>query len=195
MTDIDADFSVELIDELEESERGAEQKFKIVGVVDQDGRQAGSVLVDADIGKRSHIVQAQLAHICHGTMSPSGVPATLLVMLFAFQPRGHNKRFKSVEITMTFSGDANVGVGGVKPEVYGISPLHEWSIFPSEKTEEVSHSINPTIQGSVGPVTGSVGYQWQFKQTQKSEDRAIVFGLMRPSRTTNSTNDTAFWGL
>jgi len=159
-----------LVDELQEHERDAIPKFEISGTTLQGGGQTS----------------------VHGTLSKGGSPATLVVLLFVFQPRGNNKRFKSVEITMTFSsGSKSAG----PPEVCAISPSQEWAIFPSTKNEEVSHMISPSLEGTVGLAKGALGYQYQYKETETTEARARVTGLIRTSSGGRSGKDTAFWGL
>jgi hypothetical protein len=185
-----SDSEVLLVDELQEHERDAIPKFEISGTTLQGGGQT-SVLVDANLGDRSLVIQCELAHVCHGTLSKGGSPATLVVLLFVFQPRGNNKRFKSVEITMTFSsGSKSAGA-----EVCAISPSQEWAIFPSTKNEEVSHMISPSLEGTVGLAKGALGYQYQYKETETTEARARVTGLIRTYSGGGSGKDTAFWGL
>jgi hypothetical protein len=172
MAEDDYVFALDLVDDLSDDEIGAKPRIAFWG--SNQGLQQGEKLVNVSIAKGSQVIQCGMSHICHGSWVPQGSPATLMVMQFVFLPFGHNRRFKSVEITMTFSrgGDSTVD-----PEVMALAPEGKYAIWPSKYTEEVSHMINPTIKGTMGLAEASVGYQWQRKSTTEIENNAEVNGI------------------
>ncbi len=64
MTTSNPAFNIELIDELEDYERGPQPKFAIYGTP----RGQPMVLVNADIRAKSLIFQCEWAPACHGTL-------------------------------------------------------------------------------------------------------------------------------
>ncbi|KAK4107019.1 hypothetical protein N656DRAFT_720932, partial [Canariomyces notabilis] len=187
-TDAFNDFDVQLLEEPDESELGAVPKFEIIGA--DTGRLGlselnNALILDADIGSKSHILQCRIAHVCHGTLEPNGDPATLLVMLFVFQPKGQTKRFKQVEVTLNFMPGSE---DTVAPEVLRMSPVGEYALFPSEQEVEISHVFSPSLEATVGLAKGTLGYQLEHKTSRKIKDHGTIFGVARGSR-------EVFWGL
>lgn len=187
MSNDDEDFSVDLFDHLGDEEIGAVPKFKVTA----RGSEQNPNLADADIGK-SLVVQSRLAHVCHGTLIEGGDPATLIIMLFIFQPKSNNSRFKRATITMIFSAGSDATDA---PEVYNISPYGEFPLYLSERTEEVTHAFKPSLEGSAGPLKAAMGYEWSFKSTEQKQSRATISGLMRPNLGGSARYHRVVWDL
>ena len=183
MVQDDHAFNLDLVDDLSDDEKGAAPKITFWG--SNRGVQQGENLVNSTIAKGGQVVQCAMSHICHGTWVPRGSPATLIVMQYVFLPFGHNRRFKSAEITMTFLPGGN---STVDPEVMAMSPEGKYGILPSKKIDQVSHMINPSITATVGLAEAGVGYQWQHKTTIDREKSAEVNGI-------KLKKNVAFWAL
>ncbi|KAK4455691.1 hypothetical protein QBC34DRAFT_489906 [Podospora aff. communis PSN243] len=173
-------FNITLQEEPDETDQGALPKFYISGA---DPDRTDGLIVDADIGKKTHILQCRFAHVCHGILSPGDDPATLLVILFVFQPRGRTKRFKQVEVTLRFLSHGQ----GDAPQVVRASPDGEYALFPSEKEVEISHVFSPSLEGTVGLAKGTVGYEMAYRSTKQVKNWGSVYGVRRPKE--------VFWGL
>lgn len=167
---------------------GAVPKFLINGANLSNGEQDAG-LIDVDIGGDALIVQANMAQVVHGTMVEDGSPATLVVFQFAFVPRGNNRRFKEVEITMTLCAG----------ELHFIAPQGTWAAFRSEKEQELSHSVSPGMEATVGLGNATLGYTWQLKETKKIESHARITESVRSLGHRSSPGrkwpNTAFWGM
>jgi len=112
-----------------------------------DASQPGN-LIDEDIGDDALTIQSDITKVIHGTMRPDGPPATLIVFQFAFVPYGNYNRFKKAEVIITFSTG----------QVHSISPNNTWTTLPSEKQQECSHTISPSLEASLGPVKAATTY-------------------------------------
>ncbi|KAF5979200.1 major intracellular serine protease [Fusarium bulbicola] len=180
------------------SDKKAELKHGFAGLfsptvtgVNLGGGDQTPNLVDLDIGK-SLILQCQLAHVCHGTFTEDGDPATLIVILFIFQPKSNNSRFKQASITMTFSA----GTGATEaPEVKKIAPYNEFTVYLSEKTEEVGHAFKPSLEGSAGLAKGTLGYEWQRKSTEQTQERGMISGTSRSMPGGSAKHHKVVWEL
>lgn len=189
MAGSDAQLDIVLQDDLDDVGTGAEPKFLIRGTNLGGDYEQDAGLIDADIGGNALIVKCDITQAVHGTMFEDGSPATLAVFQFAFVPRGNNRRFKEVEITITFSAG----------ELHDIAPQHVWAMFRSEKEQELSHAVSPGLEAGFGPGKATLGYTWQRKETKTIEDQARVEGLKRALAQGRGYGrkrmNTAFWGL
>ncbi|KAL7931629.1 hypothetical protein V8C35DRAFT_309953 [Trichoderma chlorosporum] len=183
---VNNEFEIVLEDNTNPDDVGAEPKFRLGGANIGDGGK-GTGLIDVDIGGDALIVQCDLVQAVHGFLY-GDQPATLVVFQFGFVPRGNNRRFKEVEVTITFSAG----------DVQAITPSNTWAIFKSETEQEVSHSVSPNLEASCGPGKGSLGYTWQFTKTDKIERHARVEGVMRTqgqNARRSRRKNIVFWGL
>ena len=174
----------------EERAGGVDLKFDIKAT-NYSGEEQQQHFIDHDIGD-SLVVLGNMIHVVHGTLSTEGSPATLLVMRFEFQPEKNQRRFKSVAVKMIFSKGSDSVAG---PEVYRIAPSGAWSLLPSKIPVETSHTVSPSLQGGTGPVTGTLGYQWQFKKTMNKENAARITGAIRALGPDKSRKNTVTWTL
>ena len=138
------------------TEGGAKLKFEIRGTDFGGGKPQAENIIDEVVGDGALTIQCDMTNVVHGPLNSGGPPATLVVFQFAFLPHGNNHRFKSAEITVTFS------TGTVR----NISPNNEWTTLPSEKQQERTHTISPSIEAVLGPAKATTAYTWQRKETE-----------------------------
>ncbi|XXH01491.1 hypothetical protein Hte_007851 [Hypoxylon texense] len=153
---------------------------------DQDQQKT---LIDATIvGKM--VVLADLETVVHGTLTPDGTPATLLVLKFSFHPGRKGKRFKSAEIKMTF----HRGHGSAKsPNVHKIAPDGAWGVEPIEVGFGVDHGPKVNLDSGQGP---SIGYEGHFTKNYGKKTYARVEGARRSfGRDRSADKNSATWNL
>lgn len=151
--------SIDLIDDVSEDELGAVPKFHIRGGNLVHGNDQQKNQLDVDVGDEALSVKCDLVQVLHGNLVEHGTPATIAVFQFAFVPWGNNRRFREVKISLTFSDG----------EIERISPNGSFAIARSEMTQELSHAVSPSLQAAVAPISASLGYQWQKKETKTVE--------------------------
>ncbi|TFB02552.1 hypothetical protein CCMA1212_005149 [Trichoderma ghanense] len=183
----DTRFDIVLVDEDPNAdETAAELKSSFIV---QGTNLGGGGLIDEPVGDNALTVQCDLVQVIHGTMSEGGSPATLLVFQFAFVPRGNRRRFKEVEINITFSAG----------EVSEITPKGTWATLQSEKQQELTHSVSPGLEAGFGSAKATMGYTWELKETQTIQGRSSVVGsrhsLMQAGNSTRRRMNNIFWGL
>lgn len=188
MTDTGAHLiSIDLIDDISEDESGAVPKFHITGGNLVHGNDQQKHQLDADVGDEALSVKCDLVQVLHGTSVENGTPATIAVFQFAFVPWGNNRRFREVKINVTFSDG----------EIERISPMGSFAIARSQTTQELSHAVSPSLQMAVAPISASLGYQWQKKETKtldgftRLDGRVKAFGVHGSRKRLN----TAAWRL
>jgi hypothetical protein len=165
--DDDTRFDVVMIEDEDEDEDEleAEPRFSKRGIISGEGPR----WVDEAVGGSSKrdLIQCDMVQICHGTTMPSGSPATLIVLRFSFQPIGSKKkRFKWVEVTMTFRGAA----GSNDPDIIAIAPEIEERYYRSETTSEIGHELDLSLEVGIPVVKGTPGYKWHKTNTTTEKD-------------------------
>ncbi|KAK4083566.1 uncharacterized protein Triagg1_1228 [Trichoderma aggressivum f. europaeum] len=190
----DTRFDVMLLDEdswKDDDQKGAVLKtsFIIPGSNLGGDEEHGMRVIQKDLSKDALTVQCDLPQITHGTMSDGGAPATLIVFQFAFMPRDNRKRFKKATITIRFSDG----------EVTNITPDGSWATFQSETQQELSHSVNPTLEAGIEIAKATVGYTWQLKKNTTIEGHSTVLGctqtLGQSSSTRKARKNAILWVL
>ncbi|KKO97685.1 hypothetical protein THAR02_10214 [Trichoderma harzianum] len=190
----DTRFDVKLLDEdswKDDDQKGAVLKtsFMIPGSNIGGAEEYGMRVIEKDISKNALTVQCDLPQITHGTTSDGGTPATLIVFQFAFMPRDNRKRFKKAEISISFSAG----------EVTKFTPDGTWATFQSETQQELSHSINPSLEAGIEPVKATVGYTWQLTKNTTIEGHSTVEGctqMLEQSRSmTKPRKNAILWVL
>ena len=174
----------------EEQEGGVNLKFDI-NANNIGGEEQQTGLFDHDIGD-SLVVLGDMTQVVHGALSKGGSLATLIGMRFEFQPGNKTRRFKAVEIKVTFAKGLDATTG---PEVYNIVPKGTFSLLPSNQEVELSHTVSPSLQAGAGPGSATFGYQWQSKTTEHKEDTAKLIGAIRALGPDKSRKNTVTWKL
>jgi hypothetical protein len=191
MSNTEAQFRIVLRDEAP-SGAAAEPKFGIHGANATGGVEQATYWIDTEVGN-SLVVLANMSQVTHGTLVEGGSPATLIVLQFEFQPKHNHRRFKAVEIQITFT-EAESG-SGLCPEVLDITPKGAWSLVKSKKKVELSHSVGPSLEAGGGPAKATLGYKWQFKETSNKTNSARVVGMIRGLGSDRSKKNTVTWNL
>ncbi|CAK7214012.1 hypothetical protein SBRCBS47491_001995 [Sporothrix bragantina] len=132
---------------------------------------AGGLVVDEDIGVDTLTAQCYVEAVVHGSLTPDqfSEPATLLILQFAFCPRSRSRRFRDVAITLTFTAGTELV----------IQPSNRWKTGTSSIDRERSHTISPSLEGAVGPATGTLSYEWKQTDSRKIEDHIWIEGLVK----------------
>ncbi|KAF5660677.1 hypothetical protein FHETE_8840 [Fusarium heterosporum] len=107
-------------------------------------------------------IQADLAGVIHGSMSPGKEPATLLVFEFKFRVRKRDRRIKSASVTISFHG------GNDDPAVVNFAPSE---LSSRQSVTEFAREVNAEIGI---PGAGIVDFggpgrttQWQSNDSAK----------------------------
>lgn len=121
-------------------------------------------------------VQGNLVEVVHGTMTPGGDPASLIVTEFRFSTLDPPRRFRHATITFRFdypdSRDAS------PPAVVKISPEGFYAMNRSERPQEVSRGATIAVGGNFGPAANAtLGYQWGLVETKARVDHAALTGI------------------
>lgn len=152
--------------------------------------------------QRPHIIQygsdlavhADLFSVQHGTFTPGGEAATLVVIDFRFVgSESHARRFRKAMIDVRFA-PWNQPVGSEHdPEVSSIAPFGFFAWNPS--TQEEESGISLTVSANTGGSGAlGVGAGWKTTKKVKKEDRTTLFGSMRIEGDRNyGGQNTARW--
>ncbi len=130
---------------------------------------AGGLVMDVDVGRDNLTVQSYVEAVVHGSLTADAASdaATLLVLQFAFCPRSRSRRFRDVSITLTFSAGT----------VTALAPSNRWVTGTTTIDRERSHTISPSLEGSVGPAKGELSYEWKQTDSKKIENHVWIEGM------------------
>lgn len=122
-------------------------------------------------------LQADMADVIHGKLSPDGNPSTLIIVIFRFLGQGRTRRFREAEIKLRFSDEKKPYVED--PEVYKIAPegsftLHQTAL-KNEWTKVLDGSLSCGITGSTAGVSGKL----EKKTSVELTDCATLTGARR----------------
>ncbi|CAK7213323.1 hypothetical protein SCUCBS95973_001765 [Sporothrix curviconia] len=167
----------DLVDALNGSDPNAsavqlKTKFQLKGTsLGGETPNAGGLVVDEDIGVDTLTTQCYVEAVVHGSLTADqfSEPATLLILQFAFCPRSRSRRFRDVAITLTFTAGTELA----------IQPANRWKTGTSSIDRERSHTISPSLEGSVGPATGTLSYEWKQTDSRKIEDHIWIEGVVK----------------
>ncbi|KAF8544886.1 hypothetical protein BDD12DRAFT_813776 [Trichophaea hybrida] len=152
--------------------------------------------------QRPHVIQygselavhADIFNVKHGTFTPGGDPATLVVFDFRFVgSESHGRRFRKAIIDVRFAPwDRPVGSEN-DPEVSSIAPLGFCAWNPS--TEEKETKLSFTVSANTGGLVGmGIGSSWETTKKMTKEKRTTLFGSMRiEGKRDYGTQNTAKW--
>jgi len=156
--------------------------------------------------QRQHIVQqgrpkdvmfhGDLFAVVHGTLTPGGDDATLIIIQFTFVgSEGFGRRFRKVIVKIRFANGENDPHGGVlDPEVRAIAPDGELQMGPAS-IEEVSTAVSAGVSVSLAEGMGGLhsGFEWSKSTTNTS--RVTVFGGKRIEGRKHGNQNTVLWKL
>lgn len=154
--------------------------------------------------QRRHVMQdgseltvyADLYNVTHGTRSPQGDAATLIVMDFRFTGSDQNKRrFREATIMVKFELADQTSDDESGPEVLKIAPHGTFFNNQSTQDEEVKVSTNATASGGGGPVNLGIGAGWEKTKHIAKEDRMVLSGNPRIEGRRSGSYNAARWKL
>jgi len=151
-------------------------------------------LVDRD---SDFMVQGDLVNVIHGSFSPGGDEATLIVAQFRFLSSKASRRFRQATIEFLFSSSlANTSESFRDPEVVKISPIGKNSLNPTYEFRELKRTIGATVEvngGSLLPVKLEGNAIWEVGKSFDKEYRATVTGAMRIEGRNYGSKNQASW--
>jgi hypothetical protein len=119
----------------------------------------------------SLLSQARLLKCVHGRLTPEGDFGTILVFHFHFIPLKYSRRFKRVQITLRFAGDA---------EVLDIAPIGHLSLHPVTKIFEHTTSADASVSSTI---VGHAGVKVESKQSHEEIRQTTLSGAIRDGKT------------
>jgi len=143
------------------------------------------------------VVQGGLVNVIHGSFSPGGDEATLIVAEFRFHSSKASRRFRQANIELLFSGSrAHTSDGSRDPEVVKVSPMGKNSLNPTYESQELKRTIGATAEvngGSLLPVKVGGNVIWEDSKSFDKEYRATVTGVMRIEGRNYGSKNQANW--
>ena len=141
--------------------------------------------------REATIVRANIISITHGTMSPGGDPATLLVFEFCFSMQ-RSGRLTGYSITISFEDSG--GDVDLRPKVYRIAPKGVFALNKTQVIRDIKESGN--VQAKVDSSSFGAGsdYAWEMGETKGKEHFARLVGLTKIIKGVGM-DDAAEWSL
>ena len=140
-------------------------------------------------------VRCTCLDVVHGSFSAtSEYAATLLVLLFRFDPRKRARRCLAADITLEFAG---LKAGEAGPEVFAISPSGSLTLVPTRQRNETKRSVSFEA-GASAPVVGPVAsatMEWERSVVRESEDHTSVTGSIDLKGRNWGPSNCASWTL
>lgn len=159
-------------------------------------RISDSSIIDEWLGPKALKLIAEMPDVVHGTISPGGDPATLIILKFKFQSLAIGRRFKSARITVTFLDTKE----NLAPAVEKITPDGTWALKQSVETED--RTMSGGLTGISGPgFTVNAGMQYQYHETGQKTDQATVSGTAsiddsrKDGKHVRGKNNVVIWNL
>jgi hypothetical protein len=141
-------------------------------------------------------VKADLFSVLHGTYTPGGDAASLIVIDFLFTGSdSRGKRFREATIDVQFALENSKPGGNFDPVVDKIAPIGSFRMNPSTQQTSTKLSTNATVSGGGGPVTLGVGGGWEKTRSLDEEDWASISGYLRIEGRLEGSYNAARWKL
>ncbi|PVH71012.1 hypothetical protein DL98DRAFT_521303 [Cadophora sp. DSE1049] len=160
------------------------------GIQEQDEN-----LVDMHVAGSSGnflLVKCEMVKVCHGTYTPNGAGATLIILLFHFYRGSSKVRFKSASIEMEFErGEGSQST----PQVMNIAPAATWYLDHSVQKMETTYSSTANIQGTGGPAQATLGVTGTWKRNSEKGYWVTIQGIPRTKSVSSAYNDKVRWDV
>ncbi|KAL4960197.1 uncharacterized protein BDV14DRAFT_148270 [Aspergillus stella-maris] len=137
-------------------------------------RQRENIIDDLCSG---FLLQATLQGTVHGTLTPGGDPATLLVMQFLFQGHTAKRRFRTAEIKIKFA-DQKCPLDD-DPEIIDLWPQGNFTFNPSEVDVNDSKGGSATVSGGIPGASLELTGNWARSTGKKRNHAASLRGARR----------------
>ena len=158
---------------------GDESAFRIKDTPGGEVHRSGAVEQNVS----GLVLQGNLKEVIHGTLTPHGPPATLVIIEFRFhttQRSSSVRRFRKVEIKLRFS-DPSEPEGGNDPTVIKIAPDGKHGYNRTVSHKEVRHKARIGIHSGVESgnlVTLGAGYELETRSTRETTHWTTISGLI-----------------
>ncbi|KAI9771957.1 MAG: hypothetical protein M1839_002590 [Geoglossum umbratile] len=141
-------------------------------------------------------VQADLFSVLHGTYTPGGDAASLVVIDFRFtgsDPR--RKRLREATIDVQFALENEKSGSRLDPEVIRIAPNGMFKMDPSVQQTSTKLSTNAMVSGGGGPMTLGIAGGWEKTKSMDEESWAAMSGRPRIEGRIDGSYNAAIWKL
>jgi len=157
--------------------------------------------------QRQHVIQrddghlavhADLPYVLHGTLTPGGKAATLLILDFRFGgSRSEGRRFREATIDVGFACE-NRKIGEdeeTDPIVCQMAPYGTLRLDPATVDYEQSISLSANAGAGVGLAVLGVGAGFERKTTVEKTKHTILYGSLRISGRNCGPQNAVRWSI
>lgn len=144
-------------------------------------KDGGAVLPQTLLNVHSDTqVKGKLMSAVHGTLTPGGRPATLLIFEFDLTaPDG--ARFKKATVRIIF--EDSEGQSEESPEIHKYSPKGVFAVNKETETSDVTHAIDAGASATPVPAASfNLGYHWTLSKKKKKAHAARLNGTADSTR-------------
>lgn len=151
---------------------GNDGEFRLRNVHDGQVERANIV----DYGTNLN-VQGNLVEVVHGTLTPGGAPASLILTEFRFTTLDSPRRFRQATITFRFE-DADAP-DATPPAVVNVAPEGFFAVSRRERTREVAHGVNVALGAGGGGIGAHAGlqFEWRLSEIKSYVDETTLSGI------------------
>jgi hypothetical protein len=144
-------------------------------------KDGGAVLPQTLLNVHSDTqVKGKLMHAVHGTLTPKGRPATLLIFEFDLTAQDA-ARFKKATVRVIFEDSEGQPEDG--PEIHKYSPKGLFAVNRETETSDVSHAVDAGASAAPVPALSfNLGYHWTLSNTKKKTHAARLNGTTDSTR-------------
>jgi len=140
------------------------------------------------------MVQADLLSVVHGTLTPDGDPATLIVTDFCFVgSRSGGRRFRKALIEIGFGHDDQPIGSYLDPIVRQIAPNGTFVFDPSTEQKETTIFTNVTASTKMSLATIGIGAGFERRKTRDLKKYTRMCGRPWIAERTGGEQNTARW--
>ncbi|KAI5792575.1 hypothetical protein DFH27DRAFT_569497 [Peziza echinospora] len=144
-------------------------------------------------------ILAELTHVIHGSLTPGGPKASLIVFDFRFTgSQLQGRRFRSVAIEISFAHGSKSPLGSTQtdPEVVAISPDgdFQWDHSSIEGKTQKGLTVNLLGSGS-NPSQSGISTSWAKTTPKTKEGEATLFGATRIFGRSKGLKNSGKWLL
>ncbi|KAF8244125.1 hypothetical protein K440DRAFT_610567 [Wilcoxina mikolae CBS 423.85] len=141
-------------------------------------------------------VQADLFSVMHGSDTPGGLPATLVVIDFRFLgSHSDGRRFRKAIIDICFARENEQAGNEFDPVVCQIAPYGTFAMNPSIQQQETTLSTTTSANTGLGLSTLGICAGFERKTTTEREKCTMLFGSRRIQGRTHGLKNSARWML
>ncbi|KAI2629597.1 hypothetical protein GGR54DRAFT_269185 [Hypoxylon sp. NC1633] len=136
--------------------------------------------------------KANVVGVTHGTLSPGGSPATLLILEFRFISMQQGRRFTNAKVTVKFE-DSDGDIDST-PEPFRVVPEGAYALRRTECQRTVKIVGNANLNATFAGSGASIGLLWEREQNETPEDWAQLTGT-KYQTSSYDKDDAVIWYL